>query len=397
MIGYLIIAGIGYGIAFWISSRGLAWWISVVGFFLALIIGWLGGGLIVAGGLSLISPDAAKDVIVALLGRGFWWAAAGAGFGVFQARLKQKKTVSASPVDESKFKLLKQEGSPGEVNKQVTVPSMQPSAPIHTSSLSQAPSHAVGKQIVGMSVHESAVHTQSVDQTQSPTSMPLSASTEEDFWAAAMAEAETGQRRPGVWAKAFAECDGDETKAKVAYLKARVQQLTVAEMAQREQTEREGAERERSVLIEQERLKVQAEQQMLVTQAVTKFESGKPPTIEELAFLTDAAESNPSIAQVSDRLHNNTLLHWCARLQLDRLAAALVRLDADASALNDEGQQAHQLARGVALKSMLTSAADRPKGTCPNCSTVMPLTSQGCAKCGAVFGADMAFNLVPVK
>ena len=236
-----------------------------------------------------------------------------------------------------------------------------------------------------------------VNQAETPTSKPLSESTEEDFWATAMTEVETGQRRPGIWAKAFAECDGDETKAKVAYLKVRVQQLTVAEMAQREQTEREGAERERSVLIEQERLKVQAEQQMLVTQAVAKFESGKPPTIEELTFLTDAAENNPSIAKVSDRLHNNTLLHWCARLQLDRLAAALVRLDADASALNDEGQQAHQSARGVALKSMLTSAADRPKGTCPNCSTVMPLTSQGCAKCGAVFGADMAFNLVPVK
>jgi hypothetical protein len=50
-----------------------------------------------------------------------------------------------------------------------------------------------------------------------------------------MNEVETGQRRPGVWAKAFAECDGDETKAKVTYLKARVQQQSDAAKALDEQ------------------------------------------------------------------------------------------------------------------------------------------------------------------
>lgn len=57
------------------------------------------------------------------------------------------------------------------------------------------------------------------------------ASTEEDHWATAMTELESGQRRPGVWAKAYAEADGDETKATVAYLKARVHQLVAAEIA----------------------------------------------------------------------------------------------------------------------------------------------------------------------
>lgn len=149
--------------------------------------------------------------------------------------------------------------------------------------------------------------------------------------------------------------------------------------------------------MEQERLKAQAEQQTQVDQAVTRFESGKPPTIEELTFLTDAAEKNPSIAKVSDRLHQNTLLHWCARLQLDHLASTLVRLNADAAACNDEGKQAHELARGIALKTMLATAANRPQGTCPNCATVMPLTSQMCPKCNAIFEEGAAWNLVPVK
>ena len=55
------------------------------------------------------------------------------------------------------------------------------------------------------------------------------ASTDEDHWATAMTELESGQRRTGVWAKAYAEADGEETKAKVAYLKARVRQLADAE------------------------------------------------------------------------------------------------------------------------------------------------------------------------
>lgn len=47
--------------------------------------------------------------------------------------------------------------------------------------------------------------------------------TKEDHWATALAEMEGGTKRQGVWAKTFAESDGDETQAKVAYLKARVQ------------------------------------------------------------------------------------------------------------------------------------------------------------------------------
>ncbi len=64
--------------------------------------------------------------------------------------------------------------------------------------------------------------------TDTPPVNPL-APTEEDHWATAITELESGQRRPGVWAKAYAEADGDETKTKVAYLKARVQQPVAAE------------------------------------------------------------------------------------------------------------------------------------------------------------------------
>lgn len=45
-----------------------------------------------------------------------------------------------------------------------------------------------------------------------------------DLWAAALAEAESGQGRdPGLWARCFAEANGDEGKAKAAYVKAKVE------------------------------------------------------------------------------------------------------------------------------------------------------------------------------
>ena len=47
---------------------------------------------------------------------------------------------------------------------------------------------------------------------------------EEDVYAAAMSEVNSDARRPGVWAKALADSDGDESKCKALYIRLRVQQ-----------------------------------------------------------------------------------------------------------------------------------------------------------------------------
>ena len=48
-----------------------------------------------------------------------------------------------------------------------------------------------------------------------------------DPWASAMAEVEDAQQRDaGLWAKCFAEADGEESRAKAAYIKTRVGQLS---------------------------------------------------------------------------------------------------------------------------------------------------------------------------
>ena len=48
---------------------------------------------------------------------------------------------------------------------------------------------------------------------------------EEELYATAAAELDDGNRDEGLWAKCFAECDGDENKAKALYLKTRVGRL----------------------------------------------------------------------------------------------------------------------------------------------------------------------------
>lgn len=48
---------------------------------------------------------------------------------------------------------------------------------------------------------------------------------DESVWAQALAEFDSPARRPGLWAKVFADANGNESVAKAAYLRERVAQL----------------------------------------------------------------------------------------------------------------------------------------------------------------------------
>lgn len=65
---------------------------------------------------------------------------------------------------------------------------------------------------------------------QSPLSAPVMGTmvirdSEEDLWAAALAEFESGEGRPGLWARVFAQANGNADAAMAAYLRERVVQL----------------------------------------------------------------------------------------------------------------------------------------------------------------------------
>ena len=57
--------------------------------------------------------------------------------------------------------------------------------------------------------------------------------TEEDLWARAMSEADSQDRRPGLWAKCFAQASGVEPAAKAKYMSARVAELKAESQAAR--------------------------------------------------------------------------------------------------------------------------------------------------------------------
>ncbi len=95
MLPYLLIVGLAYGIAYWISSTGLAYWRATLGFTVAFVAAWLGGTLIGALLYSQLAPDGVSQRIEIMLGTGFWLASIGAGFGVYRARFKLRTGESA--------------------------------------------------------------------------------------------------------------------------------------------------------------------------------------------------------------------------------------------------------------------------------------------------------------
>jgi uncharacterized membrane protein YhaH (DUF805 family)/RNA polymerase-binding transcription factor DksA len=60
-------------------------------------------------------------------------------------------------------------------------------------------------------------------------------SNDENLWEQVMEEAGGTARRPGLWAKCFAQANGDESQAKAAYMKARVAEIHAERERERQQ------------------------------------------------------------------------------------------------------------------------------------------------------------------
>lgn len=140
-------------------------------------------------------------------------------------------------------------------------------------------------------------------------SPPLS----EDCWAAALAEFDSAARRPGLWAKAFSQADGNEAIAKAGYLRSRAVEL-------------EG-------------------EQALRAEALRREEQSKIAALQH-----QAAEAEARKREVD-------------QVEAERAYAALA------------------------------------KGVCPNhrCMAIIPLNSQACPKCGAIFEDGATWKVMPWK
>lgn len=70
----------------------------------------------------------------------------------------------------------------------------------------------------------------------------VSATPAEEFWAAALVEVESGSCRPGLWARAYSEAQGDDALAKATYLDRRARQLESEHVLSVERRAREARE-----------------------------------------------------------------------------------------------------------------------------------------------------------
>jgi hypothetical protein len=131
-------------------------------------------------------------------------------------------------------------------------------------------------------------------------------SIEENYWAVAMAEVESNQRRPGVWAKAFAEADGDTTKAKVAYLKVRVQQMLL--LAQEEAEKLASLQRDEEAKKQLLELALKPE----IEEAISSFLNYGIISETKLRLLLSQKDIS-KIVNTRDSIKGNTFLHVCAR------------------------------------------------------------------------------------
>ncbi len=186
--------------------------------------------------------------------------------------------------------------------------------------------------------------------TPSGSTMNTESSTEEDHWAEAMAEVESGQRRPGVWAKAFAESEGDETKAKVAYLKARVQQLTDAVKALKAKEE---AEKQEEIM---KALAAARADEAAFEQSIKQFLTSGTVSLSQISRLVQHPDK-ARIVQLTDSIRGNTLLHICAESDMVEEVNALLLAGADPQLSNNNGVRPEFLSKNAFVSELIREGA----------------------------------------
>lgn len=177
---------------------------------------------------------------------------------------------------------------------------------------------------------------------------------EEEFWATAMAELEVGPRRQGLWAKAFAESNGDETKSKVAYLKARVQQLMAAENAAK--VEQEADLKKASSTEDSSSISRESD----LKEAISLFARNKDVSDEQISLIVLNAESS-ILVSLCNTYTGNTLLHLCAKRGMVREFKMLLEAGADPSRSNNNGVRPEYMTENELIKQLCHNTREETK------------------------------------
>ena len=92
----VLLSGIAYVCAKYISEKWLGTWKRIFGYFTAFFLSWLGGGILAVLLESLLFGDGfdAKSAVLIVLARGFWFAFFGMLFGIYKGKKARNSEIS---------------------------------------------------------------------------------------------------------------------------------------------------------------------------------------------------------------------------------------------------------------------------------------------------------------
>lgn len=230
----------------------------------------------------------------------------------------------------------------------------------------------------------------------------------EQFWSEALVEFDGASRRPGLWARAFAEAQGNEAVGKANYLRYRADELQqehavrlelnrrsveaaerATALAHLSAKQREYAELPKGVCPSCDDIVLQSadpcpkcgamfgpgsawkvrpiDESKQVELLGARYLSGRELTADELIFLARASSHHASLVSLTDRHRTQTLLHWAAKFGLHDEASLLIANGADPAAPDSTGQRPFELAQDVKLReSLLVALPDWVRAETPS-------------------------------
>ena len=137
-----------------------------------------------------------------------------------------------------------------------------------------------------------------------------------------------------------------------------------------------------SVVPPQSNAVVASSDEELWARALAEFESpSRRPGLWAQSFSESSGnESAAKASYLEARVLELRMEHQAALAEQERVARQQV-----------ERERLANLAEEERVYALL------PKGQCPNCNTLLPLTSEACPKCKAMFGPNSAWQLIPLK
>jgi len=226
---------------------------------------------------------------------------------------------------------------------------------------------------------------------------------EEAIYESIASEIESRNLERGLWTRLFAECDGDENRTKVLYIKQRAAKLI--EMEKVRIAEREHAKE--LAKLEKKRLDGLSIRDRLSDQNMTEELAQEIAALSKTSVVSGFMEKiligqlraieaylieKPLLVAITTS-EGDTPLHIATKREYQSTALLLLEYGARTDVKNKYGETPLDVAlkQNSAILAMLAEPKwgdGSPKGQCPNCKAIIPLDANACPKCIAVFPKD---------